>query len=64
MCPSIGSITENVPCTLDKNVYSAVFLRSSQYQPIKSVCSNVFFKAPVSLKTFCLDDLSTDVTAC
>ena len=60
--PSMWSILENVPCALEKNVYSAVFGWSILHISINSIWSNVSFKASVSLLIFCLNHLSIDVS--
>ena len=57
---NIWSILENVPCAL-RNVYFAAFGSNVLYKSIKSIQPNVSFKAIVSLLTFFLDDLYTDV---
>ena len=55
------SILENVPCALEKKVYSAfgwnVLKISMRY-----VSSNVSFKTSVSLIIFCFDDLFIGVS--
>ena len=56
------SILENVPCAL-KNVYSSAFGWNVLKISMKSILSNVSFKAYVSLLIFCFDDLSTGVSA-
>ena len=58
--PSMWSILENVPCALEKNVFSATFGWNTLLILIKSTWSSVLFKACVSVLIFCLDDLSID----
>ena len=55
------SILENVPCTLEKKVYSSAFGWNGLKISMRSISSNVSFKTYVSLLTFCFDDLSIDV---
>ena len=55
------SILENLPCALEKDVYSAAFGGNVLYVIIKYIWTNVLFKASVSLLVFCLHDLSIDV---
>ena len=43
------SIPENVPCVLEKNVYSIAFTWSVLYISIKFICPNVLFMDYVSL---------------
>ena len=53
------SIMENVPCTLEKKMYSSAF----GWNVLKiSFSSNVSFKACVSLLIYCLDNLSIGVS--
>lgn len=59
--PKMSSILDNVPCALEKKVYSATFRWNVLYISTKSIWSNMSFKACVSLLIFCLDDLSVDV---
>ena len=56
--PSMWSILEKVPCALEKNEYSVVLGWNVLYISMRSIWSNVSFKALVSLLIFCLDDLS------
>ena len=46
----------------ENNVYSAAFRWNALYTAIKSIWSNVSFKASVFLLIFCLDDMSIDVS--
>ena len=55
------SILENVPCALEKMVYSSAFGWSVLKISVRSVLSNVSFKTCVSLLIFHLDDLSIGV---
>ena len=64
LCPSIWSILENVPCALEKNVYSAALGWSVLNISVKSIWSSVSFKAIVSLLILCLDDLSIAEGGC
>ena len=59
LCPNMWSILENVPCTLEKNVYSAAFDEILKIL-IKFIWLSVPFKAAVSLLKFCLDDVFID----
>ena len=52
------SILENVPCTLEKKVYSSAFGCNVLKISIRSISSNVSFKTYISLLIFCFDDLS------
>ena len=52
------SILENVPCVLEKNVYSVALGGNVLNISFKSIRSSVSFKAIISLLIFCLDDLS------
>ena len=56
------SILENVPCTLEKNVYSGFFGCNVLKISIKSNCSIVSFRISVALLILCLEDLSIDVS--
>ena len=62
LCPNIWSTLENVPCALEKNVYSATFGWNVLYDSFKSTWSNISIKAAVSLLTFFLDHLFTDLS--
>ena len=55
------SILENVPCVLDKKVYSAFGWNVLKIS-MRSISSNVSFKTCVSLLIFCFDDLSIGVS--
>ena len=61
LCPNMWSILENVPCALEKNVYSDVFGCSVLKMSIKSNFSIVSFRISVALLVFCLDYLSIAV---
>jgi len=39
--PSMGSILKDVPCALEKNVYSAVVGQNIMYMSVESICSTV-----------------------
>ena len=56
------SILENVPCTLEKKVYSSEFGWNVLKISMRSISSNVSFKTCVSLLIFCFDDLSIGVS--
>ena len=56
------SILENVPCVLEKKVYSSAFEWNVLKTAMRSVSSNVSFKTCVSLLIFCFDDLSIGVS--
>ena len=58
----MGSILENIPCTLEKNVYSSAFGWNVLKISMRSISSNVSFKTCVSLLIFCFDDLSIGVS--
>ena len=60
--PKIWSIQENVPCALEKKVYSSAFGWNGLKISMRSISSNVSFKTYVSLLTFCFDDLSIGVS--
>ena len=56
------SILENVPCVLEKKVYSSAFGWNVLKILIMSIWSSVSFKACVSLLILCFDDLSIGVS--
>ena len=56
------SILENVPCALEKKVYSSAFGWNVLKISMRPISSNVSFKTCVSLLIFCLDDLSIGVS--
>ena len=56
------SILENVPCALEKKVYSSAFGWNVLKISMKYILPNVSFKAYVSLLIFCLDDLPIGVS--
>ena len=58
----LWSILENVPCALEKKVYSSAFGRNVLKISMRSISSNVSFKTCVSLLIFCFDDLSISVS--
>ena len=49
---------ENVPCALEKDVYSFAFGLNLLKISVRSICSNISFWAYVSLLIFCSVDLS------
>ena len=53
---------ENVPCALEKIVYSDFFGSSVLKVSMKSTFSIVSSRISVALFVFCLDDLSIDVS--
>ena len=55
------SVLENVPCALEKKVYSAFGWNVLKIS-IRSISSNISFKTSVSLLIFCFDDLSIGVS--
>ena len=52
----------NVPCALEKEVYSSVFGWNVLKISMRSILSNVSFKTCVSILIFCFDDLSIGVS--
>ena len=56
------SILEDVPCALEKKVYSSAFGWSVLKISMKSILSNVSFKTCVSLLIFYFADLSIFVS--
>ena len=61
MWPKMWSILENVPCALEKKVYSSAFGWNVLKISMRSISSNVSFKIYVSLLIFWFDDLSIGV---
>ena len=57
------SILENVPCALEKQVYSSAFGWNVLKISMRSISSNLSFKTCISLLIFCFDDLSTGMSA-
>ena len=55
--PNMWSVLENVPCVLDKKVYSSAFGRNLLKISVRSISSNNHLRC-VSLLTFCFEDLS------
>ena len=53
---------ENVPCALEKKVYSSAFGWNVLKIAMRSISSNVSFKTCVSLLIFCFDYLSIGVS--
>ena len=60
--PKMWSLLENVPCLLEKKLYSSAFGWNVLKISVKSIWSNVSFKTCVSLLSFCFDDLSFGVS--
>ena len=58
--PKMWSIVKNVPCALQKKVYSSAFGWKVLKISIRSIWSNVPFKDCVSLLILSFDDLSID----
>ena len=56
------SMLENVPCALEKEVYSSAFGWNVLKISMRSISSNVSFKTCVSSLIFCFDDLSIGVS--
>ena len=56
------SILKNVPCALEKNVYSSEFGWNVLKISMRFISSNVSFKTCVSLLIFYFDDLSIGVS--
>ena len=56
------SILENVPCALEKKVYSSAFGCNVLKVSVRSVSSNVSFKTYGSLLIFCCGDVSIGVS--
>ena len=52
LCPSTWFILKNIPCALEKNVYSAALGYSVLNISVKSIWSSVSFKAIVSFGFF------------
>ena len=59
--PKMWSILENVPCALEKKVYSSAFGWNFLKILVRSISSNISFKTCVSLLIFYFDDLSIGV---
>lgn len=55
--PHVCSPLENVPCALDKNVFSAGLGQNVLCRAVECIWANVSFKATVSLSVFCLEAL-------
>ena len=49
---------ENIPCALEKKVYSSAFGWNVLEISMRSISSNVSFNTCVSLLIFCFEDLS------
>ena len=62
LCPKMWSIMENVPCALEKKVYSSVFGWNVLKISMRSISSNASFKTCVYLLVFFFDDLSISVS--
>ena len=64
LCPKMWYVLENIPCALEKNVYSSAFGWNVLKISVRAISSNVSFKTCVSLLIFCFDDLSVGVCEC
>ena len=62
MWPKMWPILENVPCALEKKVYSSAFGWKILKISIRPILCNVSFKVCVSLLILCFDDLSIGVS--
>ena len=62
MWPKMWPILENVPCALEKKLYSSAFGWNVLKTSMRSISPNVSFKTCVSLLIFYFDDLSTVVS--
>ena len=60
--PKIWSILENVPCALEKKVYSSAFEWNVLKISVRFISLNVSFKTCVSLLIFCFYDLFIGVS--
>ena len=56
------SVLENVPCALEKKVYSSAFWWNVLKISVISISSNITFKICVFLLILCFDDLSIGVS--
>ena len=56
------SVLQNVPCALEKKVYSSAFGWNALKISMSSISSNVSLKTCVSLLIFCFGDLSIGVS--
>ena len=56
------SILENVPCALEKKVYSSAFGWDVLKISMRSISPNVSFRISVALLIFCPEELSIDVS--
>ena len=61
LCCNKGYVLENVPCALEKNVYSAALEWNTLKVSVKSIWSSLSLKVAVSLLIFSLKDLSINV---
>ena len=62
LCPSMGSIVENVPCALEKNVYLPALGWNVLTISVKSIWPSVSFKTTASLLSVGLGELSVAVS--
>ena len=62
MWPKMWSVLENVPCALEKKVYSSAFWWNVLKISVISISSNITFKICVFLLILCFDDLSIGVS--
>ena len=56
--PNTWSLLENVPCGLEKNVYSDVVVYKVQNMSVRLMWPIVLSKSTVSLLILCLNDLA------
>ena len=61
--PKMWSILGNVPCKLEKRLYSSAFGWNVLKISVKPISFNVSFKTRVSLLIFCFDDLFNGVNS-
>ena len=62
MWPKMWCILDNVPCALEKKVYSSAFGWNVLKISMRSISSNISFRTCISLLIFCFDDLSVGVS--
>ena len=60
--PKMWSVLGNVPCALEKKVYSSAIGWNVLKISVRPISSNVSFKTCVSLLLFCFYDLSIGVS--
>ena len=62
MTQDVWSNLENIPCALEKKVYSSAFGWNVLKISMRFISSNVSFKTCASLLVFCFDDLPIGVS--